>query len=150
MAGEFQSQGHLPTQPGRLWAGRKQPPEVKGTRQTRVPGNELDLGPFLPASPVPLTAGHTPILSASSRGAGKAEWEPRGWPLKPGRSPTSPKPHCVQGERQDKVPGILSSLPQMGLRLGPGTEKELSKCVLVGDTAGVVSELLAGGEETWS
>lgn len=39
---------------------------------------------------------------------------------------------------------------QMELRLGPGTEKELSNCVLIGDTAGVVSELLAGGEETWS
>ena len=39
---------------------------------------------------------------------------------------------------------------QRELRLWPGTEKELSNCVLVGDTAGVVSELLAGGEETWS
>lgn len=50
--------GQLPTQTGRLWAGRKQPPEVRGTRQTRVPGNDPDLGlssrpalcPWLPAA----------------------------------------------------------------------------------------------------
>lgn len=41
-------------------------------------------------------------------------------------------------------------MPQMELRLGPGIEKDLSKCVLTGDTAGMVSELLPGGEETWS
>ena len=70
--------------------------------------------------------------------------------MKPGRSPIRPKPHYVQGKRQDQVPGVLFSLPQMELRLGPGIEKDLSKCVLTGDTAGMVSELLPGGEETWS
>lgn len=44
--------------------GRKQPPEVRGTRQTRVPGNDPDQGPFLPARPVPLAACHLlfPVL----------------------------------------------------------------------------------------
>lgn len=50
--------GQLPTQTGRLWAGRKQLPEIRGTRQTRVPGNDPDPGlssrpalcPWLPAA----------------------------------------------------------------------------------------------------
>lgn len=94
----------------------------------------------------------SPILSSSSKGTGKAGSEPREWPLKPWRNPARPKPHCPRGERQGRVPGVLFCLSQMGLRLGPGTGKELNKRMLNGDTAGMASKLPAGGRDlvlTW-
>lgn len=101
--------GQLPTQPGRLWAGRKQPPEARGTRQTRVPGNEPYPEPFFLAHPVTL-AGHwpPPILSAPSkrtdswagvqqmalhRGGTRSVLKPSG--TRPGLSPPVPE----QGDR---------------------------------------------------
>lgn len=84
--------GQLPTQPGRPRAGRKQPPEARGTRQTRVPGNEPYPGPFLPARPV-LLAGCwlPPIPSAPSKGT-VTSLEPRGWPCTGDRSGRSCRP----------------------------------------------------------
>lgn len=66
-SGRIPAPGQLPTEAGRLWAGRKQPPEARGTWQTRVSGNEPDPEPFLPARPVPLAACRLPALSLQGK-----------------------------------------------------------------------------------
>lgn len=130
--------GQLPTHPGRWWAGRKQPPEARGTRQTRVPGSQPDPGSFLPARPVPLANCRLPFPVLSAREQRKLGWSPgmARRVLKPRRSPTRPKPPLSQEERQSRILGVLSCLPWMELRLGRGAEKALDRCVLKGGTAG--------------
>lgn len=132
--GRIPALGQLPTHPGRRWAGRKQLPEARGTRQTRVPGNDPDPGSFLWARPVPLANCCLPFLVLSVREQRKLGQRPgmARRVLKPQRGALpdlshhhAPPPAAPgsQEETQSRILEVLCCLPRLELRLGQGADK---------------------------